>query len=371
MTGPDEYSALADNNVYTNRMAQQNLRPAAQAAARHPEGADRLGVTAEEAAAWPAAAAAMRVPYDERLGARPRSEGLTERARWDFAATAPRRCPLLPRVPSFDLYRGQAVEQADLVLAMHLRGDAFTPERKARNFACREALTARGSSLSARAQAVIAVEAGHLDVVHGCLGEAALMDLGDLRRSAGDGLRMACLAGRLDRARRPASAACARQGRPAQLRAARPPDAVTRLAFRLLLPRPPRPRHGHRQRRPPASCRPGAMAIVDHGERIAVGRQPATCPIPPAPAPRPGPADRPAVSPPSAPAPSGRSPDGAPGRGRASRWPGCGERRWIRAACPRGPSTRPRSTGAGIRRGKRRHGPHRRLDVKPPPSNVK
>ena len=36
VTGPDEYSALADNNVYTNLMAQQNLREAAEAVARHP-----------------------------------------------------------------------------------------------------------------------------------------------------------------------------------------------------------------------------------------------------------------------------------------------------------------------------------------------
>ena len=31
VTGPDEYSAVADNNVYTNLMAQRNLRLAADA----------------------------------------------------------------------------------------------------------------------------------------------------------------------------------------------------------------------------------------------------------------------------------------------------------------------------------------------------
>ena len=36
VTGPDEYSAIADNNVYTNLMAQRNLRAAAEAVARHP-----------------------------------------------------------------------------------------------------------------------------------------------------------------------------------------------------------------------------------------------------------------------------------------------------------------------------------------------
>src|SRR5205085_12447655 len=36
VTGPDEYSAVADNNVYTNLLAQRNLVEAAEAAARHP-----------------------------------------------------------------------------------------------------------------------------------------------------------------------------------------------------------------------------------------------------------------------------------------------------------------------------------------------
>jgi len=46
------------------------------------------------------------------------------------------------------------------VLAMHLRGDAFTNDEKARNFAYYEALTVRDSSLSACTQAVIAAEVG-------------------------------------------------------------------------------------------------------------------------------------------------------------------------------------------------------------------
>jgi alpha,alpha-trehalose phosphorylase len=37
VTGPDEYSAVADDNVYTNLMARQNLLAAADAAKRYPE----------------------------------------------------------------------------------------------------------------------------------------------------------------------------------------------------------------------------------------------------------------------------------------------------------------------------------------------
>ena len=59
VTGPDEYSAIADDNIYTNLMAQANLRAAADAVERHPRQAAALGVDDEESAAWRDAADAM------------------------------------------------------------------------------------------------------------------------------------------------------------------------------------------------------------------------------------------------------------------------------------------------------------------------
>jgi alpha,alpha-trehalose phosphorylase len=195
VTGPDEYSAVADNNVFTNLMAQQNLRAAADVAARHRDVAAQLGVTPEETASWRDAATAVVVPYDERLGVHPQSERFTDHARWDFEGTRPDQYPLLLHFPYFDLYRKQVVKQADLVLALHLRGEAFTAEEKQRDFAYYEALTVRDSSLSACTQAVMAAEIGHLELAYDYLGEAALVDLADLAQNTGDGLHMASLAG--------------------------------------------------------------------------------------------------------------------------------------------------------------------------------
>ncbi|MFL5703407.1 MAG: glycoside hydrolase family 65 protein, partial [Ktedonobacteraceae bacterium] len=78
VTGPDEYSALADNNVYTNLMAQRNLRWAAEGVKLYPEKARALGVDADEAASWREAAEKMLIPYDERLGVTPQDENFTE-----------------------------------------------------------------------------------------------------------------------------------------------------------------------------------------------------------------------------------------------------------------------------------------------------
>jgi alpha,alpha-trehalose phosphorylase len=114
---------------------------------------------------------------------------------WDFEHTRPDQYPLLLHFPYFDLYRKQVVKQADLVLALYKRGDAFTPEQKARDFAYYEPLTVRDSSLSACAQAVIAAEVGQLDLAYDYLGEAARMDLDNLEYNTGDGLHIASLAG--------------------------------------------------------------------------------------------------------------------------------------------------------------------------------
>ena len=195
VTGPDEYSALADNNVYTNLMAQQNLRAAADAVARHPDAAERCGVREGEVEHWRAAAENMYVPYDAKLGVHPQADGFTDHAEWDFASMTEQDYPLLLRHPYVQLYRKQVVKQADLVLALYTRADAFTDEEKARNFDYYERITVRDSSLSACSQAVVAAEVGCLDLAYDYLAEAALMDLDDLENNTADGLHLASLAG--------------------------------------------------------------------------------------------------------------------------------------------------------------------------------
>ncbi|MDG4795819.1 glycosyl hydrolase family 65 protein [Micromonospora sp. WMMD1082] len=195
VTGPDEYTAVKNDNIYTNLMAQRNLRAAAEVAMRYRDEAFHLRVTDEEAAAWRDAAAAMHIPYDEELDVHEQVEGFTRLEEWDFEQTPPDKYPLLLHYPYFDLYRKQVVKQADLVLAMHWRGDAFTPEEKLRNFLYYERRTVRDSSLSACTQAVLAAEVGYPDLAHSYLREAALMDLHDLNENTRDGVHMASLAG--------------------------------------------------------------------------------------------------------------------------------------------------------------------------------
>ncbi|MCZ0990887.1 glycoside hydrolase family 65 protein [Streptomyces diastatochromogenes] len=289
VTGPDEYSAIARDNLYTNLVARQNLLAAAAVAARHPDRAAELGVDDEETAVWRDAAARMAVPYNESLGVHEQSAGFTSFQRWDFEATPPENYPLLLHYPYFDLYRKQVVKQADVVLAMIECPHIFTDEEKARNFAYYDALTVRDSSLSACCQAVLAAETGHLRLAYAYLAEAALMDLDDLEHNTRDGLHIASLAGTwialvagFGGLRR----YIGEDGKPDLLSfAPRLPEALSRVAFTVLV----------RGRRLKVDIGPSharyrlvegePLVVLHHGEPVTVTTDaPTDRPMPPVPA---------------------------------------------------------------------------------------
>jgi alpha,alpha-trehalose phosphorylase len=281
VTGPDEYSAIADNNVYTNLLAQRNLSEAAEAVVRHPREAAALGVDPEEAASWRDAAAEMVVPWDEVLGVHPQSENFTVHQVWDFDSTDTDEYPLLMHFPYFDLYRKQVVKQPDLVLALHWRGDAFSAEEKERDFEYYEALTVRDSSLSACTQAVIAAEVGHLELAYNYLGEAALMDLHDLEHNTRDGVHIASLAGAWMAAVAGFGGMRDHDGKLSF--APRLPSSIERLSFRMLF----------RGRRLKVDVRRGEahyalldgppLSIAHHGETVELSSaSPLALAIPPA-----------------------------------------------------------------------------------------
>ena len=282
VTGPDEYSAVADNNVYTNLMARRNLRGAADACRRHQDKAVELGVTPAEMAAWRAAADRIVIPYDTKLGVHEQSEGFTRHETWNFEATREDQYPLLLHFTYFDLYRKQVVKQPDLVLATLLCSDAFTPDQRARNFEYYERITVRDSSLSASAQAVAAADAGHLRLAFDYTAEAALMDLHDVEHNARDGLHVAALGGTWI-ALVIGFGGMRDHGETLELRP-RLPDGLTRLSFSIL-------RRGlclhvdvntHEAR---YSLRrgKGQVRIVHHGEALELSDAgPIARPIPPA-----------------------------------------------------------------------------------------
>jgi alpha,alpha-trehalose phosphorylase len=232
VTGPDEYSAIADNNTFTNLMAQRNLRAAADVVERHPERAEEHSISGDEVAAWREAADNMVIPFDERLGVTPQSEDFTRLRHWDFAGTPHDRYPLLLHYPYYLLYSSQVVKQADLVFALYTCGDQFTAEQKRRDFDYYEQITVRDSSLSACIQGVVAAEVGHLELAYDYFRETALVDLRDQAGNTSDGLHLASLAGTWIAA--VAGFGGLRDHGPVLSFSPRLPTALTRLAFRLI-----------------------------------------------------------------------------------------------------------------------------------------
>ncbi|MFI0794260.1 glycoside hydrolase family 65 protein [Micromonospora rubida] len=299
VTGPDEYTAVKNDNIYTNLMAQRNLRTAAEYAMRFRDEAIDLGVTEEEAAAWRDAANAMCVPYDDEVDVHEQVDGFTLLQEWDFEHTPAEKYPLLLHYPYFDLYRKQVVKQADLVLAMHWRGDAFSDDEKLRNFLYYERRTVRDSSLSACTQAVMAAEIGYLELAHRYLREAALMDLHDLNENTRDGVHMASLAGAWIAL--VAGFGGLRDHDGLLTFAPRLPSRLTRLEFSLqwrgmrlrVDVRPHQTTYALRH-----GCADDMVELRHHGEKVRVTcAEPVTVPVPPFDAPGPEPEQPPGRTP--------------------------------------------------------------------------
>jgi alpha,alpha-trehalose phosphorylase len=278
VTGPNEYGALSDNNVYTNLMAQHNLRVAAAMVARYRSRARTFRVTRAEVAEWRRAADSMTIPFDAARRVHPQSETSIEHERWDFESTTPEQYPLFLHFPYFHLYRKQVVKQADLVLALHLRGDAFTPEQKRRAFDYYEGLTVRDSSLSACTQAIVAAEVGHTDLAYDYLGESALIDIDDFESTVRDGVHIAALAGCWLAAVAGLGGMRVRDG---GIRfAPRLPSGISRLAFRLtfrgslLAVEIDRHRARYRVLLGPS------ISVAHHGRPVKIGRRPVSVAIP-------------------------------------------------------------------------------------------
>jgi alpha,alpha-trehalose phosphorylase len=203
VTGPDEYNAVVNNNAYTNLMARENLRYAAQVVEllreSEPDAYNALvrktALAASEVTAWSRAAENMYVPYDEKLEIIPQDDSFLEREPWDFQNTPGDRYPLLLFYHPLNIYRKQVIKQADVVLAMFLLDDAFPPEMKKRNFDFYDPLTTGDSSLSSCVEAIIAAQTGDMDKAIEYGMAALLMDLADVGGNVKDGCHIASMGG--------------------------------------------------------------------------------------------------------------------------------------------------------------------------------
>ncbi|MDR0638450.1 MAG: family 65 glycosyl hydrolase [Spirochaetaceae bacterium] len=204
VTGPDEYTCLVNNNYFTNRSAQFNLRWATRFyallkdAGRLDALAGKIGLTSTEIAAFDRAGKAMYLPYDEALDINPQDDSFLAKKKWDLAETPPEDFPLLLHYHPLHLYRHQVCKQADTVLAHVIfeGGEGGENEKTVRNsFLYYEAITTHDSSLSACVFSIAASRLGYPDKASAYFGNSALLDLADTHGNTKDGIHTANMGG--------------------------------------------------------------------------------------------------------------------------------------------------------------------------------
>jgi alpha,alpha-trehalose phosphorylase len=196
---------VVDNNLFTNLMAAENLRLAADAVERvraesprdHRRLVERTGLRADEVDTWRLAADKIYIPYDEQAGVHLQDDSFMDQKPWDFAGTPGDRYPLLLHFHPLVIYRHQVLKQADVVLAMALRSDQFPLDQKRRNFDYYDPITTGDSSLSACVQAMAAAQLGdgYGDIAVDYFREALFVDLLDTHGNTNDGVHVASAGG--------------------------------------------------------------------------------------------------------------------------------------------------------------------------------
>ncbi|MFP4364263.1 MAG: glycoside hydrolase family 65 protein, partial [Spirochaetia bacterium] len=203
VTGPDEYTTLVNNNVYTNLMAKQNMEKAVEyIELLHTSQKDKMQKLAEkvnlqpsEVDEWKHAAKNMYIPYDEETQLYPQDDSFFEKAVWNFKGTPEKNYPLLLHYHPLVINRYQVCKQADLILAELLLGDCFSKEQKVRDYNYYEKITTHDSSLSTCIFSILASELGMQEKAYQYFIKTARTDLDDHKGNTAHGVHAANMAG--------------------------------------------------------------------------------------------------------------------------------------------------------------------------------
>lgn len=203
VTGPDEYTALVNNNYYTNVMAKYNLTWAVKMyeklQADSPADFDKLmgmlQLKETEPATWAKAAKQMYLPYDETLKINAQDDSFLQKEVWDFAGTPKEEYPLLLNYHPLTLYRHQVCKQPDTVLAHFLLEDEVDFETIKNSYHYYEKVTTHDSSLSTCVFSIMSAKIGDVEQAYEYFIETARLDLENIQGNTKDGLHLANMGG--------------------------------------------------------------------------------------------------------------------------------------------------------------------------------
>ncbi|WP_042142869.1 glycoside hydrolase family 65 protein [Paucisalibacillus sp. EB02] len=203
VTGPDEYTAIVNNNYYTNVMAKYNLQWAHKFSLLIQEEdpiywqtlKNKLSLDDSELERFLSAANAMYLPMDKTLNINPQDDTFLQKEKWDFEGTPTEHYPLLLHYHPLTIYRYQVCKQADTVLAHFLVEDEQSEYVMKASYNYYEKVTTHDSSLSSCVYSMMGARVGYLDKAYDYFIETARLDLDNIQGNTKDGLHMANMGG--------------------------------------------------------------------------------------------------------------------------------------------------------------------------------
>lgn len=182
VTGPDEYTALVNNNYYTNAMAKYHLEWVVKLS-------KKFDVSLPLLTKMQKIAEMMYLPYDKELNIHLQDDACLSRKPWNFEASRDKH-PLLLYYHPLYIYRHQVLKQADTVLA-HFLLDEKDEEIMRHSYEYYEAITTHDSSLSYCVYGMMATRLGYIEEGYEYFKKSIRLDLDDLHGNTKDGLHVA------------------------------------------------------------------------------------------------------------------------------------------------------------------------------------
>lgn len=202
VTGPDEYSALVNNNTYTNMMVKYQVKFLVDFMKNIKEKdentynnlVNKFNITDEELNLYKDIYENMYIHRieDNMIG---QDDSFLNKKVWDFNSTPKENYPLLLHYHPMVIYKHQVLKQADLILAMLLTPEYFTEEEKKVNFDYYEKINTHDSSLSECIHSIMANELGYDDMSYKFFTNTVNTDLYDLHNNVKNGVHIAAMAG--------------------------------------------------------------------------------------------------------------------------------------------------------------------------------
>ena len=203
VTGPDEYTAIVNNNYYTNVMAKYNLKWATKLyyelldkdSEMLKKLCDKIELTEDEIKQFGKAYKNMYLPYNKEFKINAQDDTFLSKAVWDFKNTPKEKYPLLLNYHPLTIYRYQVLKQADTVLAHFLVEDDADFEAIKNSYNYYEGITTHDSSLSCAAYSIMASKIGYMEKAYEYFIETARLDLDNTHGNTKDGVHTANMGG--------------------------------------------------------------------------------------------------------------------------------------------------------------------------------